>query len=162
MATVSFKKFPVLDDNSNTVLKHYDDIGSGGPQVASSFEIALDPNFTQIIDATYFNKTALESWTSPLPKIGGPAGTYYGNLEKLYARGRVYAGVIPTDFALPNYVTDQIVNDACDATGKIFYSPWSEVAVGTQTFQEVVITEEGKPDINTDSDKIGMHFNAKP
>ena len=151
MATVSFKKFPVLDDNGNTVLKHYDDIGSGGPQVASSFEIALDPNFTQIIDATYFNKTALESWTSPLPKIGGPAGTYYGNLEKLYARGRVYAGVIPTDFALPNY-----------ATGKIFYSPWSEVAVGTQTFQEVVITEEGKPDVNTDSDKIGMHFNAKP
>ena len=28
MATVSFKKFEVLDDDGNIVLKHYDDIGS--------------------------------------------------------------------------------------------------------------------------------------
>ncbi len=97
MATVRFKKFEVLDDNGEIVLKHYDDIGSGGPQVASSFEIALDPDFKNIIDATYFNRNALESWTSPLPKIDGPAGTYYTNLDKLYARGRVYAGVVPTD-----------------------------------------------------------------
>jgi hypothetical protein len=162
MATVSFKKFEVLDDNGDIVLKHYDDIGSGGPQVAASFEIALDPDFKQIVDATYFNREHLESWSSALPKIGGPDGTYYTNLEKLYARGRVYAGVIPHDFDLPSYATDEEVNEKCDATKTIFYSPWSEVAIGTQTFQEVLITEDGEDDIHTDSDKIGMKFNAKP
>lgn len=162
MATVSFKKFEVLDDDGTIVLKHYDDIGSGGPQVAASFEIALDPEFKQIIDATYFNKDHLESWSSSLPKIGGPDGTYYTNLDKLYARGRVYAGVIPHDFDLPSYATDAEVNEKCDATKTIFYSPWSEVAIGTQTFQEVLITEDGEDDIHTDSDKIGMKFNAKP
>ena len=162
MATVRFKKFEVLDDNGEIVLKHYDDIGSGGPQVASSFEIALDPEFKNIIDATYFNRNALESWTSPLPKIDGPAGTYYTNLDKLYARGRVYAGVVPTDFDLPSYAKDAEVNTKCDVTGTIFYSPWTEVAIGTQTYQEVTITEEGLPDIHTDSKKIGMKFNAKP
>jgi len=118
--------------------------------------------FKQIIDATYFNKDHLESWSSPLPKIGGPVGTYYTNLDKLYARGRVYAGVVPHDFDLPSYATDADVNAKCDETKTIFYSPWSEVAIGTQTFQEVLITEEGEEDIKTDSDKIGMHFNAKP
>lgn len=161
MATLTFKKFPVYDDEGNLVMRHYDDVGSGGPQVAASYEVALDPEFKQIIDATYFNKLHLESWTTPLPKIGGPNGTFYTNLDKLYARGRIFAGVIPNDFKLPSDVTDAEVREHCDKSGTIFYSPWTEVAIGTQTFQEVIISEDGKEDIHTDSDKIGLHFNSK-
>lgn len=161
MATVSFKKFEVLDDSGEVVLKHYDDVGSGGPQVAASFEIALDPDFTQIIDATYFDQDHLESWTSPLPKIDGPGGTYYTNLDKLYARGRVFAGQIPTDFKVPADAKDAEVLKMCDDSGTIFYSDWSEVAIGTQTYQEVIITEDGEEDIVTTSDKINLQFNAK-
>ena len=160
MATVYFKKFEVLADDGSIVLKHYDDIGSGGPQVAASYEIALDPEFKQIIDATYFNTTALEKWTSPLPRIDGPNGTFYTNKEKLYARGKIYCGVIPTSFDVRNWASDEEVDAACDATGSIFYSQWSDVAIGTQTYQDVIITEDNEVILKTTSKDINMSFNA--
>lgn len=160
MATVSFKKFEVEDDDGSIVLKHYDDIGSGGPQIAASYEIALDKEFTQIIDATYFNKEYLEAWSSPLPRIGAPDGTFYTNLDKLYARGKIYAGRLPPGFRVPTDATDEEVDELCRESKTIFFTPWTDISVGTQTYQEVKITTEGAPDIDTNSDVIHMHFNA--
>lgn len=160
MATVTFKKFEVEDDDGSIVLRHYDDIGSGGPQVAASFEIALDKEFKHIIDSTYFDIHHLVSWTSPLPRIGGPNGTYYTNLDKLYARGRVFCGVLPRGYDIRNWASDEEVLKWCDEVGTIFYSDWTEVAIGTQTYQPVIITEDGEEDIFTDSDKIRLSFNA--
>lgn len=161
MATVSFKKFEVKDDDGSVVLRHYDDVGSGGPQVAASYEIALDKDFKQIIDSTYFNQEHLESWTSPLPRIDGPKGIFYSNLDKLYARGKIYCGRMPKGFRVPNYSTDAEVDALCDETKTIFYTPWTDVAIGTQRWQEVLITEDGTEDVETTSDAIHLHFNAK-
>lgn len=162
MATLRFKDFPVYDDDGNLVMKHYDDIGSGGPQVAASYEVALDPDFNNIIDAIYFTTEHLKSWTTPLARQGDPVGDYHTNEAKLYARGRIFAGIIPADFAIRQYASDQEVLDLCDASKSIFYSPWTEVAIGTQRYQEVTITEDGEEDIHTNSELIDMQFNAKP
>ena len=162
MATLTFKKFPVEDDDGNIVLRHYDDIGSGGPQIAASYEVALDPDFNDIIDATYFNMDHLETWTTSLPRKGDPTGDYHTNEEKLYARGRIFAGQLPASFMVRQFATDEEVLKMCDKSKTIFYSPWTEVAIGTQRYQEVLITEEGEDDIVTNSDVIGMSFNAKP
>lgn len=160
MATAKFKEFPIYDDDGNIIMKHYDDIGSGGPQVAASFEFALDPDFIDIIDATYFDTVHLKEWSSPLPIKDDIPGNFHTNLEKLYARGRVFCGRIPTDFRLHNYATDEETRLACDATGTIFYSPWTEVAIGTQQSQPVVLTDENNNETNTTSEAIGLYFNA--
>ena len=162
MATLRFKQFPVYDDLGNVVLKHYDDIGSGGPQVAASYEVALDPEFNDIIDAIYFTTEHLVSWTTPLPRKGDPIGDYHTNEKTLYARGRIFCGIIPADFIIRQYATDQEVLDLCDACGSIFYSPWTDVAIGTQQYQEVIITEDDQEDIHINSELIDMKFNAKP
>lgn len=159
MATVRFKKFPVLDDNGEVIMKHYDDIGSGGPQVAASYEIALDPEFKDIIVGNYFDTVHLEEWSSPLPIKDDIVGNFHTNLEKLYARGRIFCGRIPTGFKLHNWATDEETLRACDATGTIFYSQWSEVGIGTQRSQPVVITYEDDTEEKTTSEKIGLHFN---
>ena len=159
MATARFKEFPVYDDEGNIIMKHYDDIGSGGPQVAASYEIALDPEFKDIIDATYFDTNHLKEWSSPLPIKDDIPGNYHTNLEKLYARGRIFCGRIPTNFALHNYATDEESRAACDATGTIFYSAWTEVAIGTQRSQPVTITDENDIETETSSEAIGLWFN---
>lgn len=160
MALCSFKLYPVEDDNGNIVMRHYDDIGSRGPQVAVTYEIALDPNFEQIIDSIYFdtNPDHFMQWHSPLPVIG-KEGEYYDNLEKVYARGRIYCGIIPTNFKVPENITDEELCRMIDATdGAIHYSQWTETGVDTQLYQKVIYTSGKEVLEETDTNEINFNF----
>lgn len=109
--------------------KDYIDIGSGGPVDAVSYQVALDENFTQIIDQSLHDTVNLDHWYTMLPKIG-VANEYYADESKLWARVKIHVDT--------------------------FESPWFVIGPKDQNKQDVIITEEGKPDIHTTSDAIGM------
>ena len=104
------------------------DIGTGGYHNATSIEIAEDPDFLLLIDATYKDTVHVKKWYSQLPKRDGTG--YHADLSKLYVRVKVF------------------VDDN--------ESPWFVLDVADQNKQDVIITEEGKEDIHTTSDAIGM------
>ena len=104
------------------------DYGTGGYLTAVSYQFALDPEFTQIIDESLHDTVNLTEWTSMLPKIGLPG--YYADLDKLYARIKVHV--------------DE------------YESEWYVLPPQNQNIQNVVITEEGKEPIFTTSIAINM------
>lgn len=109
-------------------IESYIDIGTGGYHNASSWQVALDPEFTQIIDQSINDKVNVKEWHSMLPKLNG-AG-YYADLDALYARVKVH------------------VDD--------YESPWFVLPPQSQNIQLVRITEDGKDDIITTSENIHM------
>lgn len=190
MARVYFKEFEIEDDEGNITLSHYDDIGSQGPQLAASYEIAADPDFNYIIDSTYFNQDPrfFKEWYSALPCItiekqeeihkklleqglskqeilekqpdihfAKEAGEYYDTLKTIYARGRIFAGILPTNFVVPDHITDEDSIKMCRASdGMIHFTEWSEVGTGTQLYQEITITQNGEVMEETNSDKLQL------
>ena len=110
-------------------LDHYS-LGAKGRPTGSTWEVALDSSFTQIIDRTTNNPDAIYSWTSPLPKIGKPG--YYTDLPELHVRMRLH-----------------IHNSA---------SNWFVLPVVDQRDQEISTTEDGvvTGTFNTITDGIGI------
>lgn len=113
----------------------YTDIGTGTVHDATSWQFAKDPQFTKIIDESLNDKVNVKKWVSMLPMLKedlppGVTQAYYKDLDKIYGRFKVHAG---------------------DCV-----SEWFEVEPKSQNWQEVVITEDGKDDIYTTSDKINM------
>jgi len=99
------------------IIKDYESLGCKGYHNASSWEVALDKDFKNIIDSTYKNKDAIREWRTPLPN---GKGGFYKTLDKIYARCKVW-----------------IDDDS---------SEWFEVKPANQNDQLIRITEEGKPD----------------
>jgi len=108
----------------------YTDIGTGGEHDATSWQFAKDPDFTKIIDESLNDTVNVKKWVSMLPKLPEDGVGYYKDLDKVYGRFKIHAN---------GYV-----------------SQWFVVEPKSQNYQEVTITETGKDDIHTDSDKIGM------
>lgn len=104
------------------------DVGSGSYHNATSWQVALDPEFTQIIDESLIDTVNVKEWHSMLPKISGSG--YYADLDLLYARVKVH---------IDNYE-----------------SPWFILRPKSQNIQNVTITEEGVATIHTTSDAINM------
>lgn len=109
------------------VITDYISIGSDANHNASSYQVALDPLFTDIIDESIEDRVNVKEWHSMLPNKNGG---YYSNLDKIYARVKVW-----------------LDNDE---------SPWYILPVVSQQDQNLIITENGKPDIhvNTITDNI--------
>ena len=79
----------------------YIDIGTKCFHDATSWQVGLDSEFTEIIDESLHDTTNLLEWHSMLPKIGDP-GQYYADLDNLYARVKVHMGDDVSDwFNLP-------------------------------------------------------------
>lgn len=108
----------------------YIDIGTNSFHNASSYQVALDKDFTKIIDESHKDKINVKSWKTPLKKIDGTG--YYSNLDELYARVKVW------------------INDN--------ESPWFEVKPVNQNECMLEITEDGKESIFIDAikNKINM------
>jgi len=66
----------------------YIDINCKGYHNATSWQVALDPDFTQIIDESIEDKVNVQTWHTMLPKIDGNG--YYADLDNLYARAKVH------------------------------------------------------------------------
>lgn len=136
----------------------YIDIGTTGPLFASQFVVALDKDFKYIVDQTYendevskgpgFSKVWVREWHTPLPKLqvgddGIPIltdrgttihvdnGECYKDLDELWAKFRIKVGVEEDD--------------------TVTTSDWFIIGPKSQLIQDVIITEEGKEPIYTDT-----------
>lgn len=111
-------------------VKDYIEIGSSVPHDASSWQVAKDKDFKKIIDESLKDRVNVKSWYTPLPKLKEDGEGYYSDLSTLYARVKIFLGETESD--------------------------WVVVGPKTQNYQKVIITEEGQPDRETDSDEIHM------
>lgn len=107
----------------------YIDIACKGYHNASTYQVALDPEFTQIIDETIEDKVNVEYWDTMLPKLDGTG--YYADLDQLYARVKVH---------IDNTV-----------------SPWFTCEPKTQRYQLVTITYPDGTTELTDSSALGWY-----
>jgi hypothetical protein len=94
-------------------IDNYFDFGVKTKHNGSSWQIALDSDFKEIIDESLDDKINVKSWNSKLPKLDGVG--YYKDLSTLYARVKVH---------IDNTV-----------------SPWFVLPVGNQNDQTVIVTE---------------------
>lgn len=93
---------------------------------ATSYVVAKDPEFNQIIDQSIHDTTNLFKWTTPLPKRIEDGGKgYYSDLRKLYAKVKLHFGE--------------------------FESPWWVIDMENQCIQRVIITEQKQDPLFSDS-----------
>lgn len=62
-------------------------LGADTPLVATSYQVALDKDFTQIVDEIHESEEYKLEWSTPLPKIDGIG--FYSD-EILYTRVRLF------------------------------------------------------------------------
>ena len=73
---------------ANIEINKYLTLGASTPLIATSYQVALDKNFTQIIDEIHKSEEHKLFWSTPLPKIN--ASGFYGNETAIYARVRLF------------------------------------------------------------------------
>ena len=110
------------------VIEDYISINAGRNHNATSYQVALDKDFTMIIDQTLKDTMHVKSWHTPLPKINESG--FYSNLEKVHTRVKVW------------------IND--------FESDWFILPIVNQRDQPIVVIEEGKENITYNSLEINM------
>lgn len=69
-------------------IQKYITLGNSSPLAATSYQIALDSEFTQIIDEIHMSEEFKLQWWSALPKIDGPG--FYSDETALYARVKLF------------------------------------------------------------------------
>lgn len=70
-------------------IKNYLSLGASTPLVATSYQIALDSEFTEIIDEIHQSEEYKLEWSSPLPKRDG-SGEFYSDEVELHARIKLF------------------------------------------------------------------------
>lgn len=109
-------------------LNTFIDYGCKGYHNASSWQIALDPEFTQLVDSSMDDQVNLVSWNTPLLHPGGSGA--YADLDNLYARIKLH-------------IDDTI-------------SPWYDLNIGNQTDQTITVTEEDGTTTTYNSIEMGL------
>ena len=94
----------------------------------TDWQVSLDSEFENIIDYSIKDDVNLLLWHTPLPRIDGPG--FYSDEDIIYARARIWHGKDVSDWI--------VLND-------------------DQNYQKVIITQEYKEPIFTDSTAINMH-----
>lgn len=93
---------------------------------ATSYVIAKDPDFNEIIDQSIHDTANLYKWTSPLPKRLEDGGKgFYSDLTQLYAKIKLHFGKSE--------------------------SPWWVLDLENQCIQQVILTEKDKDPLFSDS-----------
>lgn len=83
----------------------YIDFGTKGYHNATSWQVAIDPQFEKIIDQSLDDKINVKQWNSPLPRID--AAGFYKDLDNIYVRVKVHIfNSVSPWFVLPE-VLDQ-------------------------------------------------------
>lgn len=97
---------------------------------ATDWEMATDPDFNDIIDASYMDRINLLEWNSPLPD---GTGGFHKYLPNVYARARVH-------YRDPeSKITNLASSPEYDENDHVVVSDWF-VLSDTQQEQEVTIT----------------------
>jgi hypothetical protein len=71
-------------------INDYIDIGTGGFHNATSWQVAKDPEFKEIIDESLKDTVNVKEWHTMLPKRPEDGPGYYADLDMLYARVKVH------------------------------------------------------------------------
>ena len=71
-------------------LKDYIDFDTDGYITSVSWQAALDPAYTQIIDESLHDPINKLEWVSTLPVIGSTTGECYADLNNVYARVKIH------------------------------------------------------------------------
>ena len=71
------------------VINNYLSLGASTPLVATSYQVALDANFTEIIDEIHQSEEFKLEWSTPLPKRDG-SGKFYSDEIALHARVKLF------------------------------------------------------------------------
>lgn len=116
----------------------YEDIGTGGSHHSTSWQFALDKEFTKIIDQSLKDKVNVKEWHSPLPKrpehkSSPDAEEYYNDLDELWGRMMIHVG--ETD------------------------SEWLVVGPRSQKLQRVLVTDNSE-DEDVPEDKLEYMSNS--
>lgn len=72
---------------AHIIIEKYLTLGSGSSLAATSYQVAKDPEFTEIIDEIHESREFRLKWWTPLPK---PGGGYYRDEVALYARVKLF------------------------------------------------------------------------
>lgn len=72
---------------AHITIEKYLTLGSGSSVAAASYQVAKDPNFTDIIDEIHESRENRFKWYTPLLK---PTGGNYGDETQLYARVKIF------------------------------------------------------------------------
>lgn len=113
---------------AHIILDDFIDIGSGSDHDATSWQIATDSKFKNIIDESLHDTKNLTRWYTMVPKPGEEG--YHADLKVLYARVKIHV--------------------------REYESDWFVIGPMDQNDQQVVITEEGEEDIHTSSKKLDL------
>lgn len=73
---------------ANIEIKKYLSLGASTPLVATSYQVALDSNFTLIVDEIHQSEEYKLAWNTPLPKRDGTG--FYSDEVELHARIRLF------------------------------------------------------------------------
>lgn len=103
-------------------------VGMKHKHSATDWQVALDPEFTMLIDESLKDSDNLLEWHTPLRKIDDQ-DKMYSDEDIIYARIRLWFKNESTGWF--------VLND-------------------NQNYQKVIITEDGKYDIHTDTEKLNM------
>lgn len=74
---------------ANIEIQKYLTLGNNTPLIATSYQVALDSDFTNIIDEIVESREFKLKWYTPLLKNDG-SGRCYGDEETLYARVKLF------------------------------------------------------------------------
>lgn len=108
----------------------YIDVGTGSGFSAATIETYKDEEKTILIERKKIYKNSLGEFHTALPKIPEDGKGFYKDLDMVYARIKIHIGK--------------------------YESSWFDLEPKSQNYQKVIITEEGKDDIITDSTTIDM------
>lgn len=107
----------------------YIDFLTKGYHDATTWQVALDPNFEHVIDESIHDKVNIKEWKSMLPKIGESG--HYADLDALYCRIKIH-----------------MLEDVSD---------WYVMEPKNQNNQTIEYTEEGQPTQYYNSLEIGLN-----
>lgn len=72
---------------AHIIIEKYLTLGSGSSLAATSYQVAKDPEFTEIIDEIHESREFRLKWWTPLPNN---EGGFYKDLTELYARVKLF------------------------------------------------------------------------
>jgi len=104
-------------------------LGVNGRHNATSWQVFLDPELTQLIDESIKDTVNVKEWHSPLPKINEQG--YYADLDNVYGRVKVFSD------------DDE--------------SPWFTLEPKNQNDQVVIVTEKDVEDKIYNSLEMGLN-----
>ena len=72
---------------AHIIIENYLTLGSGSSLAATSYQVAKDSEFTEIIDEIHESREFRLKWWTPLPK---PGGGFYSDEIELHARVKLF------------------------------------------------------------------------